>query len=202
MNDATIAEQKKSLRENVRSLRQALRAETRIESSAKICQRFQTLDSLQLAERIAGFLAFDGEADPLEVMQWAFAMGKQVFVPMIVARRQPLLFAPWTPDGPMRKNSFGIDEPDVPRKRWITAQQLDFVITPLVAFDERGTRLGVGGGYYDRSFAFLNSLPANQPRPTTLIAFAFELQRVPPMARQPWDVPLDGAITEWNHYPF
>ena len=102
--------------------------------------------------------------------------------------------------------SFEIDEPDVPRSQWLTGQQLDLVITPLVAFDANCHRIGVGGGYYDRTFAFLSSLRGQVDsvsatvRPTKLIGFAMELQRVESIELNPWDVVLDTIVTEEKIY--
>ena len=92
----------------------------------------------------------------------------------------------------MAVNFFGIQEPDLGRA--IDSRKLDLVLTPLVAFDDRGVRVGVGRGYYDRCFSFL--LNRRHWRHPKLMAVAYELQRVPRLAREPWDVLMAGAITE------
>lgn len=200
MPDPDIQPDAKAIRNSIRRLRREIPEADRISASARICQTFKTLDAFQAASRISGFLAFDGEADPLPLMTWASEMKRQVFVPIIIAKRQPLLFSPWHPAIPMRINSFGIAEPDVPNDQWIEPRELDFVITPIVAFDENCHRIGVGGGYYDRSFAFLNSRYPDHSRRPVMIGFAFELQRVKTMIRQPWDVQLDAIVTERQIY--
>jgi 5-formyltetrahydrofolate cyclo-ligase len=162
------------------------------------------LQSFQQAKNVAGFLAFDGEADPLELMTHACNQQKRAYVPVIVAKGQPLRFAPWHPSIAMKRNYFGIEEPDVPQTEWINAEQLDFVICPLVAFDQSCSRIGVGAGYYDRSFAFLNDPMSDQrrglDRSTVLAGFAFEMQRLTQIEPQPWDVPLDWVVTEKQIY--
>jgi 5-formyltetrahydrofolate cyclo-ligase len=161
------------------------------------------LQSFQSAKRVSGFLAFDGEADPLALMTLAHQLQKQVYVPVIVAKREPLKFCPWHPDISMHVNAFGIDEPQIDPSQWISAEQLDFVICPLVAFDQRCQRIGVGAGYYDRSFAFLNELdhdPRSAERPTVLAGFAFEMQKVVEIQSHPWDVALDWVVTERQIY--
>ena len=75
----------------------------------------------------------------------------------------------------------------------IEARELDFVITPLVAFDEKCNRLGVGGGYYDRSFAFLNDAASRTVR---MVGIAYELQCVAELPNADWDVRLDAVVTE------
>jgi 5-formyltetrahydrofolate cyclo-ligase len=74
-------------------------------------------------------------------------------------------------------------------------------LAPLVAFDRNGTRLGMGGGYYDRAFAFLRA-PADGGRRPVLLGLGYEFQKVAELIRQPWDVPLDAAVTESALYVF
>ena len=145
---------------------------------------------------MAGFLAFDGEADPLGLMTQAVKVGKQVYVPIIVGKAKPLAFAAWSPTSGMKPNRFGILEPDVPESEWIEAHELELVIMPLVAFDESCHRIGVGGGFYDRSFAFLRE----SDRDATLVGFAFELQKVSTIATNKWDVHLNAIATESRFY--
>ena len=188
------------IRSSIRIKRRAVSAEDRATASAKICQSIQSMKSFQNANKIAGFLAFDGEADPLKLMTWAVDNQKQVFVPVIVGKQEPLMFAPWTPEVKLKTNRFGIAEPHVPAETWIQSRELDFVITPLVAFDERCHRIGVGGGYYDRSFTFLNSSDSDEERRPIMIGFAFELQRVDQVTPSSWDVPLTAIVTERQIY--
>ena len=192
-----------TIRESIRRLRRAVPEADRNVASARICESFLGLDWFHNAKTVSGFLAFNGEADPLELMTQACQMQKKVYVPMIVGKAKSLLFSPWTPDMRMKPNRFGIAEPDVSRDQWVEPHELDFVITPLVAFDDNCHRIGVGGGFYDRSFAFLNSTDSADPgkgRPTHLVGFAFELQRVEKIDRQTWDVRLDAVVTEWKVY--
>ena len=190
------------MRNEIRQRRRAVPESERRSASAKICERISKLPKFQSASQVAGFLAFDGEADPLGLMTLAAQHGKNVYVPIIIAKGQPLRFAPWWPDVPIKHNSLGIAEPDLPLSQLISGEQLEFVVTPLVAFDEHGTRLGVGGGFYDRSFKFLNQHDPVKPRPTMLIGIAYEIQKMPVLEKSPWDVSLDGVVTEVDFYPF
>jgi 5-formyltetrahydrofolate cyclo-ligase len=137
-------------------------------------------------------------------MQLAHRQQKQVYVPIMVAHREALKFSPWQPEVAMQTNHFGIEEPAVDSARWISADQLDFVICPLVAFDQRCHRIGVGAGYYDRTFEFLNRFDQSQKphvdRPTILAGFTFEIQKVSEIDPQPWDVALDWVVTERQIY--
>ncbi len=102
----------------------------------------------------------------------------------------------------MRRNRFNIPEPDIPPAERLQPQQLHLVLAPLVAFDSTGTRLGMGGGFYDRSFAFLRDPDYRGWRPR-LLGLGYEFQRMAvPLARRTWDVPLDAAATEEGLYVF
>jgi 5-formyltetrahydrofolate cyclo-ligase len=89
-------------------------------------------------------------------------------------------------------NRYGIPEPNVATGSLLEAQELHLALVPLLGFDRRGHRLGMGGGYYDRSFAFRHESPA----PPTLIGIGYAMQELPPIAEQHWDVPLDAVVTE------
>jgi 5-formyltetrahydrofolate cyclo-ligase len=109
-----------------------------------------------------------------------------------VLRGMTMTFAELAPGALLAANFFGILEPKVGRK--IEARRLDLVLTPLVAFDDRGVRLGVGRGYYDRAFKFLRH--RSRWRRPKLLGVAYELQRVAPLTPSSWDVPLWGVVTE------
>ena len=185
-------------RKRIRAERRAVDPQIRDLKNSEICQRFSELDSFESAEHVAAYLAFDGEADPMELMISAVDQGKRVYLPVIVGKSKPLAFAPWTPTTTMVKNRFDILEPDVEQSKWITANELGFVVCPLVGFDEQKNRIGVGGGYYDRTFGFLNE--PGQSKSVQLIGFAFELQRLPSIQPQAWDVGLTAVITESRVY--
>ena len=107
---------------------------------------------------------------------------------------------PYTETTPMAVNYFGIPEPDIsPRKR-CPPRALDVVLMPLVAFDESGNRLGMGGGFYDQTFSY-KSRAANVSKPL-LIGVAYEFQRVDLLPTNWWDIGLDGIVTENGYRPF
>lgn len=187
------------VRSQVRAARRNVPKPYATQASFKFSERIAELPGYRNAKVVAGFLPFDGEADPLPLMDRAILENKQVYVPTIVAKAQPLKFVPWTRETPTKLNQFGIAEPKVDANLWLDGSQLDCVITPLVAFDERCHRMGVGGGFYDRTFEFVNGVPSDA-RKTVLIGIAYELQRVEKVSVQPHDVRLDAIVSELTTY--
>ncbi len=149
-------------------------------------------DEFRHARHIAGYVAVGNEADPVAALITAHDEGKCVYLPRIRPHRQ-LLFAQWQPDLPLHKHPrLGIPEPsaDAPT---IHPEQLDLVIVPLVGFDAAGHRLGMGGGFYDKTFAFRQDRPAAKP---ILVGFAHAIQICNFISPEAWDTPLDLVVTE------
>jgi len=134
----------------------------------------------------------------MELMVSAVEQGKQVYLPIVVGKSKPLVFAPWTPSTPMTKNRFNILEPNVDSAEWLSGDQIDFVVNPLVCFDEKCNRIGVGGGFYDRTFSFLNE--PKSLKSVQLVGFAFDLQKLPAIKPEAWDIRLDAVVTQSNVY--
>ena len=111
-----------------------------------------------------------------------------------------LWFAPVTPDSRFVLNRFGIPEPLAPSRSLIDARQLDLILMPLVGFDQQGNRLGMGGGFYDRTLAFMHHRKAwHRPK---LVGLAHALQQVDSLEPSSWDVPLDGVATDKQLFNF
>jgi 5-formyltetrahydrofolate cyclo-ligase len=178
------------LRQRIRTERRALSPGTRAAADRSIAGHIRRLDVFRSARRIALFLAFDGEPSLTPLIESAARSGKRLYAPVITRAR--MRFAELELGGPLGTNFFGIQEPHLGDP--IDPRRLDLVLTPLVAFDDRGVRIGVGRGYYDRCFRFLHGRSAwKRPK---LLAVAYELQRVPVIEENVWDVPLWGAVTE------
>ena len=190
------ADSRNALRRRIREQRRALSGQQRQSAQRQAGWRLQALSPLWRARSLAVYLAVDGEADPAAIAVDALARGQRVYAPVL--HRETLRFARLTADTPLRENRFGILEPATPA--WIDPRQLDVVLTPLVAFDDSGTRIGMGGGYYDRCFGFLKERTRwIRPR---LIGLAYEFQRLRTISRSSWDIPLWAAVTEQGTYRF
>jgi 5-formyltetrahydrofolate cyclo-ligase len=104
-----------------------------------------------------------------------------------------LRFAAWQPGAPLRHNRYGIPEPDVTQGD-LAASELDVVLLPLLGFDRKGNRLGMGAGYYDRSFAFLGNAP--RPSRPVLVGIGYHFQELAEITAQAWDIRLDFIATD------
>ncbi|MFZ1829166.1 MAG: 5-formyltetrahydrofolate cyclo-ligase [Candidatus Competibacteraceae bacterium] len=188
-----------ALRQRLRAERLLLSVVERQAAALAVAHRLAETAEFIGASTIAGYWACHGELDPAPLLECAWAMGKAVYLPVLAG--DVLQFAPYQPGASLRRNRFLIPEPDTPPAEELPPGALDLVLTPLVAFDATGTRLGMGGGFYDRSFAFLRNPDPAEHRPR-LIGLAYEFQRVTEQVRQPWDVPLYAAATEKAWYVF
>jgi 5-formyltetrahydrofolate cyclo-ligase len=142
----------------------------------------------------------DGEI-ALHVFQLRLPRGLRWCLPVLAD--DGLRFAPWRPGEPLASNRFGIPEPAVGADALIEPARMALVLVPLVGFDANGRRLGMGGGWYDRAFAYrsgASGVPA--PRPPWLVGAAFASQQVDALAAEPWDVALDAVCTERDTFLF
>ncbi|WP_245731865.1 5-formyltetrahydrofolate cyclo-ligase [Thiocapsa roseopersicina] len=155
------------------------------------------------ARRIAAYWPADGELDPRPLLEDAFTDGKAVYFPVLGKRiggrsRVKLRFVRWIAGETMRPNHFGIPEPTRRGRHIRPARHLDLILVPLVGFDSACNRIGMGGGYYDRTLAFLKARRYwRRPR---LIGLAHECQRIERIEPRPWDIPLDAVVTERRIY--
>lgn len=182
-----------ALRRRLRERRSALSASERIAAAQALVASLEQLPQFLTGRRVAGYWAVDGELPLMALTPGLRARGQAWYLPVIAADRQ-LRFAPWQPGAALATNRHGIPEPVCATTGLLAPDQLDVVLLPLLGFDREGHRLGFGGGYYDRSFAFLGGR-SGIGRPA-LVGVGYALQEVPALAPQPWDVGLDYVATE------
>lgn len=153
------------------------------------------------SRRVAAYLAADGEIDPAAAVDRLRRARRQIYLPVLSPlRHDRLWFTRVDHDTPLTRNRLKIWEPRATPREWRRAQALDLILLPLVAFDDAGNRIGMGGGFYDRSLAFLRG--RRHWRRPYLVGLAHELQRVRRLTPEPWDVPLDGIVTDAAIYVF
>jgi 5-formyltetrahydrofolate cyclo-ligase len=182
-----------ALRKTLRARRHALGAATRTRLSRAITRHLlAAIGPAVRGRHIAGYAALADEPDLGAALAALARRGALIYLPRIDNYRLGRMsFARC--DGDLRPNRYGIAEPGqaAPARR---AADLDIALLPLVGFDAHGVRLGMGGGYYDRAFAF-RRYPRAVPRPR-LIGIAFACQQVDALPVAPHDVRLDAVVTE------
>lgn len=145
----------------------------------------------QDAKNIGFYLSNDGEISPDLLLALASTLNKNGFLPS-VNKKGEMDFRLYEGKTKLVANRYGIMQPHV-TCRAIAAKQLDLVLVPLVAFDARGNRLGMGGGYYDRFFAFKKKYKALGPN---LIGLAHQCQQVENLTSDIWDIPMAYVATD------
>ena len=151
------------------------------------------------AKHIALYLPTDGEIDPRLLLREAQRRGKAVYLPVLSAwPKTKMVFQRIAPDETLIPNRFRILEPRIHRARQRKVWALDLVLLPLVGFDATGGRLGMGGGFYDRSLAYLTR--RQYWRKPTLLGLAHECQKVDSLMQASWDVPLQGTVSDKQWY--
>jgi len=188
------------LRKYLRRKRQSLSFEQQQQASEQLALNLLKHPDLHRARHIGIYLANDGEIDPHLYIDLARRKGIHFYLPILhPIYPGKLVFSPYFDGIQLSANRFGIPEPPFPRSRRRPAWALDAVLFPLVGFDENGGRLGMGGGFYDRTFAFSRIRPGMAPK---LIGLAHDFQKVRELPIEPWDVPLHGVVTDKRRYRF
>ncbi len=190
---STTVDNTKQLRNTLRAQRKSLSNIAAKQAAQQASQQLIALTEFQQASSIACYIPINGEMDTDMLIKSAWQKNKAVYLPLIQAD-STLLFVPFQADTVMLKNKFGIPEPQSNATNGLNACSLDLVITPLVAFNKNCHRIGMGGGYYDRTFA---NCPSHHP---IKIGFAYDFQCVNSIVNQPWDIPMDWVITDKGCY--
>ena len=188
-------------RRQLRARRRALSERERLQRSAALCRQLAGQNLFRSATRIAVYLPADGEVDTQTLIELCWSTRKKVYLPVLVPfLDNRLWFARYRPDTRLVRNRFGIAEPEIVHRQRIAPHALDLVLAPLVGFDRHGNRLGMGGGFYDRSFAFV--LGRKHWRKPQLVGLAYDFQQLPSLPPQPWDVPLTAVATDAEFHRF
>ena len=193
-------DKRKQLRKQIRSLRRSLTPSQQNTAAQALLRNMRTRQDFRRAKSIAMYLPNDGEIDPTPLIKLCWKLGKEVYLPVLhPILHNRLWFVPYTQKTPMVRNIYSIREPKLEPGLRKAAWALDLVFLPLVAFDPKGNRMGMGGGYYDRTFAF-KGLNKGMRGPD-LIGLAHEIQRVEELPVEGWDIPLTTIVTDAKSYP-
>ncbi|MCF5655692.1 5-formyltetrahydrofolate cyclo-ligase [Pseudomonas poae] len=187
------------LRRMLRKARRALTPSEQRQAAQGLYRQLAQHPLFRRAKHISLYLPTDGEIDPRLLLRAAQRQGKATYLPVLSAwPRTKMVFQRVRPGETLRPNRFRILEPRVNARRQRKVWALDLVLLPLVGFDDVGGRLGMGGGFYDRSLAYLAR--RKHWRKPTLLGLAHECQKVDRLAQASWDVPLAGTVTDRQWY--
>ena len=177
------------LRQQIRKTRANLTALQQQQAEDSITQQALALIEERNAQHIALYISFDGEISTEKLIKILWMQGKQVYLPVLHPfNPNNLLFLRYLPETPMLKNKFGIWEPKLNVQNVLPLKELDILFTPLVAFDKQGNRLGMGGGFYDRT------LQNWQNSSFIPVGLAHQCQQVEQLPTEAWDVPLHRIL--------
>jgi len=187
------------LRKRLRGIRREIAPEELHLASQAVNARIMDLRCFHRARHIAGYVGSKGEIDPMPLLHLAYLMGKHCYLPVlhpVVPGR--LWFVPWTPGTPMRLNRFAIPEPVFDVRECRKPQWIDLILMPMLGFDIDCHRLGMGGGFYDRTFAFMRHRRRTS-RPY-LVGIAHDVQRCERIPHAPWDIDPSMIVTPSRTY--
>jgi 5-formyltetrahydrofolate cyclo-ligase len=186
MREPSLKELKKSLRSELRAARQALSDQDRVQGSTAIAERFLSCVPYGDYSNAAGYFAMDGEVSVTHLLSDLEAAGLRTCLPKVVDKSGPLAFCGWKPGDKLTDGPFGTQEPLSG-----STVQPQLLIVPLVGFNRQGTRLGFGGGFYDRTIAELRSNGA-----PLCVGVAFHCQERHDLPLEPHDQRLDMILTD------
>lgn len=194
---------KPEIREKLQQRRKQLNSASMLHAAHSVAAQIVQQTSFLNSQHIACYLTDDHELDTLPLMQCATTLHKNLYIPILDSENlkyteSQLAFVPYKMSDPLVKNRYGINEPaHIANAR--SAEELDMIILPIIAFDPKGNRLGRGAGHYDRTLQFIKNLSAHAKKPH-LIGLAYEFQKIAAIEPDSWDIPLDLIITEENTY--
>ena len=185
-----------TLRSSLREKRHGLSTEQQMAASLALFNMLGNQDFFRVAQRIAFYQVADGEIDPRMLLDLALSEAKSCFLPVIQQDNPEFVsFAPYDANTELVPNKWGIAEP--PASEVISPTNFDVVFVPLVAFSKDCFRMGMGQGFYDRTFSFKIFNRRSSPM---LVGLAHECQLIDSFPVESWDVRLDAVATEKKIY--
>ncbi len=191
MQNTSLPAQKSQLRKQIIQQRNALSSNEQNVASNAILSHLKSLKKSLDLTNVAFYFSFAGEINTQPLIEWFWQQGANVYLPVLHPfSKGELLFLKYTKESILLPNKYGIKEPKLNCLDVLPTSHLTTIFTPLVAFDAKGHRLGMGGGYYDRTLA--SSIQSNSP---AIMGIAHSLQYVSHIPTEPWDISLSTVIT-------
>lgn len=183
------------IRKTLLKIRETISSEERLYAAKQAAVILQSLPFFSAKTHFACYFSHKNEFDCAPLMQMIWQAKKFCYLPILTLDKT-LEFALYHQHDPLKTNRYQIHEPIT--RETIPLEILDVILMPLVGFDLQGNRLGMGGGYYDRTF---EKIAKASQRPY-FIGLAYEAQKCETIPHDAWDVPLDGVLTEKQWYSF
>ena len=194
-NDSSLS--RKQLRAKFRQKRQALSEQQQQRASQQILATSLQSTPLKKSKTVACYLTNDAEISSQGIIEYCWQHNKRLLLPVLHPfSKGHLLFVDYQRNSKMQHNRFAIEEPLVTTKNICVLSDIDLIFTPLVAFDSVGNRLGMGGGFYDRTLAPIK----RQRLATRLIGLAHNCQQAETLTQDSWDIPLNGIATPAKYF--
>lgn len=181
---------KVKIRSKMLRFRNQMKPSERLSRSRKIAEKLEDFAVFKKAQHVLLYYSHNGEVDTLELLD-RYVETKQLYLPVLKGKSH-FQAIPIKPPLKLVKSFEGVLEPVGIEPSSLYDQQIEIVITPGVAFDRKGNRLGMGKGYYDRYFQHHHSV--------IKIALAYEEQVLDNVPKDPYDVTIDFIITDKNIY--
>lgn len=183
---------RQTLRQAFREKRHALSGAQQNEAAELIVTVCQQTKSFNEADKVALYLANDGELNPALLIKQLWMQNKQVYLPVLHPfSKGNLVFVHYHADSTMKPNRFGILEPVLACQALCPIAELDIICAPLVAFDKQCNRMGMGGGFYDRTLAPI----LRDKLDVEVVGLAHDCQLTESLCVENWDIPLSRIIT-------
>ena len=190
MNDISllsVSEQRNQLRKQMRAKRLALTADEQAFAAQDIIPKSLALIERYSAQHIAFYLPFNGEISPLALMDRLIKQDKKIYLPVLHPfSADQLLFLKYQGEAQLERNRLGILQPKLDVRNVLPLNELEMIFVPLVACDKQGNRLGMGGGFYDRTLA--------QAKQLISVGLAHQCQQLEHLPLESWDEPLSYIV--------
>jgi len=185
---------KDSLRKEISLKRKNLSKKERLDSEKSLLQLWESVGGSYKKNKVALYWPINGEVATNALISYFFSNGSKCFLPVISNNEENKLidFALFEEQSRLVKNRFGIPEPN--KSKIIDLNQLDIIFLPCVCFDSRGNRIGMGGGFYDKTLSYLS-----KKEKTKLIILAYDFQEVESCLPESHDIKADACLTP-NQY--
>lgn len=183
---AAMLTEKEAMRARFKALRDDIAEADRVQRIGAAIDRLMATDAWRAAHTVALYLSMPGEPDLRTLAARAVAEGRVVVVPVVTRRAAPLVWRRWMPGAPLSPSRFGVPEP-LPDAAEVPPRDIDLVVVPALAVDPAGTRLGYGGGYYDRSLPEMSG--------AALVWVGLAEQILGSLPREAHDVPVHALAT-------